>query len=345
MVFICGINEHVVDALVILSTRVTRGVNAKNVKAFASSMSYAHPEILVDTDWVAKNCLEEGVRLVEVDYDPENAYHQGHIRGATLLRWTDLAKPGWLACRLFEYAWEPGLDRYADSTGHDGSGSKKFGKLASAHGIEEDTKVVLYGDTYNWFAAYALWIFKMRGHENVCLMNGGRRKWERDGREYVRSETKVRPAVYRAASAGQSFWTYLGDLHRALVDSKVRLVDVKSPVEYSDETAIYPKTGMGGTERMGRMPEAVNTLTNGICVRATYTERMGRMPEAVNVPWSKTINGGRHLQELRRAAGSLRVQRDSPRLQYSGMLQTGREGPARLDGSQVPAGVSGRGRL
>ena len=122
-------------------------------------------------------------------------------------------------------------------------------------------------------------------------MNGGRRKWERDGREYVRSETKVRPTAYRAASAGQSFWTYLGDLHRALVDSKVRLVDVKSPVEYSDETAIYSKTGMGGTERVGCMLEAVNTLTNGICVRATYTERMGRMPEAVNVPWSKTING------------------------------------------------------
>lgn len=254
-------------------------------------MSYAHPEILVDTDWVDKNCLAKGVRLVEVDYDPGNAYQQGHIRGATLLRWTDLAKPGWLACRLFEHAWAPELDPYADSTGHDGSGAKKFSELASRHGIEEDTKVVLYGDTYNWFAAYALWIFKMRGHENVCLMNGGRRKWEMEGREYVRGETEVRSTGYRAASAGQSFWTYLGDLHHALLDSKVRLVDVRSPVEYSDEAAIYPKMRVGGTERMGRMPGAVNTLPNGICVRANYTERMRCMPGAVNIPWSKTING------------------------------------------------------
>lgn len=253
-------------------------------------MNYAHPEILVDTDWVAKNCLAEGVRLVEVDYDPENAYHQGHIRGATLLRWTDLAKPGWLACRLFEYAWEPGRDPYADSTGHDGSGAKKFGNLASMHGIEEDTKVVLYGDTYNWFAAYALWIFKMRGHENVCLMNGGRRKWEMDGLEYVRGETEVRPTRYRAASAGQSFWTYLGDLHHALLDSKVRLVDVRSPAEYSDEDAIHHKLGMGGTEGRWCMPGAVNTLPNGIHVRATYTEGRGRMPGAVNVPWLETVN-------------------------------------------------------
>ena len=242
-------------------------MDAKKAKALASSVAYAHPEILVDTDWVARNCPAEGVRLVEVDHNPKKAYHQGHIRGATLLEWTDLAKPGWLAGRLFECAWTPEIDMYAGSPGHDMSGATKFARLASRHGITEDTKVVLYGDTNNWFAAYALWIFKMYGHQNVCLMNGGRRRWEMDGREYVRGETGVRPTGYRAASAGQSFWTYLGNLHGALLDSKVRLVDVRSPAEYSGEAAIGPKRQAAGTERTWRMPGAVN------------------------VPWSETVNG------------------------------------------------------
>jgi len=120
-------------------------------------MSYAHPEVLVDTEWVANNPPNEKRKLVEVDYDPENGYRKGHINGATLIWWKrDINDP---------------ITR-------DIINKKQFEELMSKNGITPDTEVVLYGDFNNWFAAFVFWVFKYYGHENLKIMNGGRKKWE-----------------------------------------------------------------------------------------------------------------------------------------------------------------------
>lgn len=223
-----------------------------------SHAHYAHPEILVDTDWVAENGSGKGVRLIEVDYNPEKAYYLGHVPGATLIRWGDVVTTRWVPAKPAEHSSTPKPDSYGSSLVHDVLGKEEFGKLASRHGIEADTKVVLYGDSHNLFAAYALWLFKMYGHENVCLMNGGRKKWKLEGRKYVRGETQVQPTNYRVTATRGSFRTYLSELYDAVLDKKVQLVDVRSSAEYFGETAISPDIEMDEMERKGHIPGAVN---------------------------------------------------------------------------------------
>ena len=228
--------------------------------------SYAHPEILVDTDWVAENGQNEGVRLVEVNYDPAKFYHQGHIRGSTMLRWKDLLKGDGSMDKAFGHMWAPGMSSYDDSLAQDILNRKEFEELMSGHGIEADTKVVLYGDHDNWFAAYAFWLFKMYCHKDVCLMNGGRTKWDLEGREYASREARVRPAKYRAASIDESFRVSLDDVYDSLRDRNVRIVDVRSPAEYWGQT------------------------TTNLPLRWDEMKRKGHIPRAVNVPWRENVN-------------------------------------------------------
>src|ERR1051326_1403604 len=137
---------------------------------------YAHPEALVSTGWVAEHAADPSVRLVEVDVDPA-LYPQGHIAGAV----------GW--------NWQTDL---CDQVRRDIIDQKSFEKLCSDAGIRNDSTVVLYGDSNNWFAAWAFWQFKMYGHDDVRLMNGGRKKWELDGRPYTTDAAKTTPTQYRA---------------------------------------------------------------------------------------------------------------------------------------------------
>jgi thiosulfate/3-mercaptopyruvate sulfurtransferase len=120
-------------------------------------MSYAHPEVLVDTEWVSKNPPNDHRKLVEVDYDPENGYKKGHIKDSSLIWWKrDINDP----------------------VTRDIINKKQFEELMGKNGIKPNTEVVLYGDFNNWFAAFVFWVFKYYGHENLKIMNGGRKKWE-----------------------------------------------------------------------------------------------------------------------------------------------------------------------
>ena len=228
--------------------------------------SYAHPEILVDTEWVAKNGLDKGVRLVEVNYDSTKFRHQGHIRGSTMLQWKDLLKGDGLMDKAFGHTWMPGMGSYDDSLAQDVLNRKEFEELMSGHGIEADTKVVLYGDHNNWFAAYAFWLFKMYCHQDVCLMDGGRKKWDLEGREYVSREAKVRSTKYCVTSVDESFRASLDDVYDSLRDNNVKIVDVRSPAEYSGKT------------------------TTNLPLRWDEMKRKGHIPRAVNVPWRETVN-------------------------------------------------------
>src|SRR5215471_15937610 len=137
---------------------------------------YKHPEVLVSTEWVAKNLNSPSIRLVEVDVDT-SAYDQGHIPGAV----------GW--------NWQTQLQ---DNIRRDLIDKSTLEKLLGESGISNDTTVVLYGDNNNWFAAYALWQLKYNGHKDVRLINGGRKKWLAEKHPVTTETTKVTPVNYRA---------------------------------------------------------------------------------------------------------------------------------------------------
>lgn len=222
-------------------------------------MDYAHPEMLVDVDWVEENCLKKGVRLIEVNYNPEKAYFKGHIRGATLIRWEDMIKEESYVDKAFGQAWVAGMDAYDDGLPRDILDRREFEKLMSKHGIERDTKVILYGDHGNWFAAYAFWLFKIYNHQDICLMNGGRTKWELDGREYVLEETQVQPTKYKVKSDSEGdFRASLDDVYDSLDTKDMRLVDIRSPEEYSGETTSSKDLGLEEMDKKGHIPGAVN---------------------------------------------------------------------------------------
>lgn len=213
----------------------------------------------MDTDWVEENCLKEGVRLIEVNYHPKKAYFKGHIRGATLVRWEDLIREDSYADKAFGQTWLPGMDSYDDDLPRDILDRKEFEQLMSKHGIERDTKVVLYGDHDNRFATYAFWLFKIYNHQDICLMNGGRIKWELEGREYVAGEMQVRHTKYKVKTDNEDdFRASLDDVYNSL-DTKDRLlVDIRSPEEYSGETTSNKDLGLGEMDKKGHIPGATN---------------------------------------------------------------------------------------
>ena len=225
---------------------------------------YAHPEVLVDTASVAAGRTGTDRRLVEVDYDPENAYRKGHIDGATLVWWSrDINDP---------------LTR-------DILGKAEFERLLSRNGIAADTEVVLYGDFNNWFAAFAFWVFKYYGHERVRIMNGGRKKWEIEGRPYTTDDPRVEPTEYSAAPPDEGLRAYLPDVRRALGRDGHVLVDVRSPKEFSGEITAPPEYPTENAQRGGHIPgarsipwaTAVNdqdgTFKNADELRANYEPR------------------------------------------------------------------------
>lgn len=200
-------------------------------------MSYAHPEVLVDTDWVSKNPTSENLKLVEVDYDPENGYRKGHIKGASLIWWKrDINDP---------------ITR-------DIVDKKQFETLMSKNGIKADSQVILYGDFNNWFAAFVFWVFKYYGHKNVKIMNGGRKKWELEKKPYTTEEPKLATTNYVALPPDEGLRAYLFDVRRALSKNEVALVDVRSPKEFTGEITAPPEYPMEHAQRGGHVPGAQN---------------------------------------------------------------------------------------
>jgi len=198
-------------------------------------MSYAHPEYLVDTDWVAKHLDDPKVRILESDEDPL-LYAIGHIQGALQVDW-------------FSTLQHP-LRR-------DFVTREQFEELASRLGITNDSTVVFYGDKSNWFACYALWLFLYYGHKNVRIMNGGRTKWEQEKRPFVKDVASYPKTGYQAKEADRSIRAFRNDVFKQ-VEEKKPLVDVRSPKEYSGELLHMPNYPQEGATRGGHIPGAVS---------------------------------------------------------------------------------------
>jgi thiosulfate/3-mercaptopyruvate sulfurtransferase len=197
--------------------------------------TYAHPETLVDTEWVAEHANDSGVRVVEVDVDT-SAYEQGHIRGAIAWNWTT---------------------QLCDTVRRDIIPKDQFERLMADSGVGSDTTVILYGDNNNWFAAWALWQMKLYGHGGVRIMNGGRKKWLEEGRELSTDAPKVEQASYTARDPDLSLRAFLSEAMQASADRSKGFVDVRSPDEFTGKILAPP--GLPETcQRGGHIPGAAN---------------------------------------------------------------------------------------
>jgi len=197
-------------------------------------VDYAHPEVLVSTEWVAEHLNDPGIRLIEVDVDT-TAYDSGHIAGAV----------GW--------NWQSQLN---DRVRRDIPDAKGFAQLMSEAGVTPKTTVVLYGDNNNWFAAFAFWLLQLYGHKNVKLMNGGRAKWMAEGRALGTARPTVTPVKYPVPKrVNATLRAKRGDVERAIKGKGTGLVDVRSPAEYNGDVIAPP--GMTETaQRPGHIPGA-----------------------------------------------------------------------------------------
>lgn len=199
--------------------------------------SYAHPEVLVDTLWVAEQLQNPRVRLVESNEDLL-LYETGHIPGAVKIDWVDDLN-------------DPVMRDYLDA--------ERFSELMASKGISNDTTVVLYGDKHNWWATYALWVFKLFGHRDVRILNGGRAKWVAEGRELTRAVPTYPRGLYQAPARDDSTIRAFRDDVRAHIRQRgSALVDVRSPQEFSGERTHMPDYPQEGTLRGGHIPSAVN---------------------------------------------------------------------------------------
>lgn len=234
---------------------------------------YAHPEALVTTDWVAEHADDPAVSLVEVNVDTA-LYDKGHIPGAL----------GW--------SWRLQL---ADRVKRDILSRDAFQELMRDTGITNDTTVVLYGDSNNWFAAWAFWQMKVYGHADVRIMDGGRRKWEQEGREMTTDVPSVERSSYTAPEQDMSLRAMLPEVMDQVSRSAVELVDVRSPQEFSGELLAPPG-----------LPETC--------------QRGGHIPGASNIPWSKAVNESdgtfRSASELRELYASEGITGDRPIITY-----------------------------
>ena len=194
--------------------------------------TFAHPERLVSTQWLAKHLGTDGLAVVESDEDVL-LYEAGHIPGAVKVDWhLDLN--------------DPVTRDYVDG--------EKFAKLMSSKGIGRDTTVVLYGDKNNWWAAYALWVFSLFGHPDVRLLDGGRAKWQAEGREMTTDVPSPRPTEYPVVERDDSRIRAFKDDVLAFLGGQ--LVDVRSPQEYTGERTHMPEYPEEGALRGGHIPGA-----------------------------------------------------------------------------------------
>ena len=204
---------------------------------------YANTDVLVTTDWVKENLGKPKIKLVEVDVDTK-AYEAGHIPGAVGFNWQT---------------------QLQDSVRRDIVGKEAFESLMSAAGIANDDTIVLYGDNNNWFAAYAFWLFKMYGHRDVRLMDGGRVKWLNESDKSLTTDPpKVTPSRYSASSPELSLRARVQNVLAAVDGRTHNLIDVRSPDEFTGKVIAPP----GMTET---------------------AQRAGHIPGAASVPWAQTV--------------------------------------------------------
>ena len=199
-------------------------------------------DVLVETDWVEEHLNDPDIRIVEVDENPA-LYAEAHIPGA------------------IGFDWKADLQ---DQVKRDFLGPEDFGRLFGEHGISNDHTVVLYGDRNNWFAAYTYWYLKYYGHDKVKLVNGPREKWIAEGRPTTSDVPSPEPATF-TAKPGDPAIRAVRDEVMAALDSEKKLVDVRSPQEFSGELI-----AMAGYEQEG-------------------AQRGGHIPGAASVPWAQAV--------------------------------------------------------
>jgi thiosulfate/3-mercaptopyruvate sulfurtransferase len=200
-------------------------------------MSYKHPEVLVETNWVTQHLKDSSVRVIEVDYDPTANYNLGHVSGAVLLDWTkDLNDP----------------------VARDLVSKERLEQLLGQAGATNRTTLVLYGDFNNWFAAFAYWILKYYGVEKIVLMNGGRKKWLSEDREVTREVPNYPKTAFKASGTNEQLRAYFDYVKSSLKRSERVLVDVRSPSEFRGEVTAPPEYPNENAQRGGHIPGAVN---------------------------------------------------------------------------------------
>ena len=203
---------------------------------------YAHPEVLVTTDWLRENLKTPNVRIVEVDVDPK-LYAAGHIPGAVGWDWTT---------------------QLQDQVKRDIISREDFEKLNSEAGIKNTDTIIIYGDASNWFAAYGFWLYKIYGHKDVRLLNGGRAKWlNEEGAPLTTEVQKFAKSQYKVSSVDGSLRAKVPEIFAAS-EKKAPLVDVRSPDEFTGKIIAPP--GMSET-----------------------AQRAGHVPGATSIPWSTAV--------------------------------------------------------
>ncbi len=202
----------------------------------SKNKGYIHPEVLVDTEWVQAHLSDPTVRVIEVDVDT-TAYEQGHIPGAV------------------GFNWQKELQ---DQLVRGPANQAQLEELLSQAGVSNDTTMVLYGDNHNWFAAWALWIFKYYGHRDVRLLDGGRLKWLAEKRELTTRVPSYPRTSYHAQGPNSDLRAFRDQILPALGRSGFALVDVRSPAEYSGELLAPANLPQEGAQRGGHIPGAAN---------------------------------------------------------------------------------------
>jgi thiosulfate/3-mercaptopyruvate sulfurtransferase len=206
--------------------------------------NYTHPELLVETNWVKENLGKPNIKVVEIDVDTKQ-YDAGHIPGAVGFNWQT---------------------QLQDQVTRDIISKENFEKLVGGAGIAPSDTVILYGDNNNWFAAYGFWLFKIYGHKDVRLMNGGRVKWlnEQD-QPMTTDKPSPSPATYKATQVNTELRARLPEVMEAVKSSsRLNLVDVRSPDEFTGKVIAPP--GMNETAQRG-----------------------GHIPGAKSIPWSMAV--------------------------------------------------------
>jgi len=205
---------------------------------------YLLPEVLVSTDWVADHSEDASIRIVESDEDIL-LYDVGHIDGAIKVDWQNDLQ-------------DPIIRDYVNK--------ENFEKLMSEKGIANDTTVVFYGDRSNWWACYAFWTFKVLGHENCLVMNGGRQKWIEEDRPLTKDVPEYPKTDYKVSNTNEGIRAFRDEVSNYIGSSNNPLIDVRSPKEYTGELIhmeAYPQEG---------------------------ALRGGHIPGANNVPWARAAN-------------------------------------------------------
>lgn len=205
---------------------------------------HATGDVLVETEWLAEHLGDDSIAIVEVDEDT-TAYDKGHIPGAVAINWEtelhDLPRREFIS-------------------------SEQLGELLGAKGISNDQTIVLYGGNNNWFAAYAYWLFKYRGVENVKLLDGGRKKWELDSRTFVQEAPNVTAASFSVGSERPELRSFRDEVLERASSGSGGLVDVRSPEEFRGELLAPPHL----PQEQAQVP--------------------GHIPGASNIPWAKAVN-------------------------------------------------------